>query len=179
MMTKCFCWIVIIIYSFTSWNKFQLEYATKLLDEGASIRFEVSNLSDDIKRIYDIEIKKRVNGRTEITNLELKNWSNFYPETIKNQFVKDLQNIEKLDELKWVFNTTSGVNKSNLKEKIINTLKKADGTPNEELEMIKLEQVKKLFPKEARIITNKNRLDFLLKKLEEDKIFNQIFEIVE
>ena len=57
--------------------------------------------------------------------------------------------------------------------------KKNDGKPIEELEKISLEQVKKIFPKEARTINRNNRLDFLMRKLEDDQIFNQIFEVVE
>lgn len=161
-------------------GKFQLEYAAKLIDEGANIRFEVSNLSDDLKRIYDIEVEKFVNGQVIIKNLELKNWGNFYPETIKNQFVKDLQKMNNLGDIQWIFNKTNNIGDiQTLKTNVLNALKKADGKPIKELEIIKLEQVKKLFPKEARMITHNNRLIFLLKKLEDDKIFNQIFEIVE
>ena len=115
----------------------------------------------------------------KITKYDLKKWAGWYPASIRKQFIRDIQSVEKLDELKWVFNTTSGVNKENLKEKIINTLKKNDGKPIEELEKITLEQVKKIFPKEARTINKNNRLDFLMKKLEDDQIFNQIFEVVE
>ena len=109
----------------------------------------------------------------------MKNWAKWYPSTIKNQFIKDLQSIKNLDELKWVFNTTSGVTKANLKSKIISTLRKADGKAIEELGNISLDQVKKLFKNEAKVINKGNRIEFLLKKLEDDKVFNEIFEIVE
>lgn len=72
-------------------ERFQLKYATKLIDEGVSLKIEVSNLSDNLKRIYDIEVKKIVDGRLITKKIELKNWNDFYPETIKNQFIKDLQ----------------------------------------------------------------------------------------
>lgn len=96
---------------------------------------------------------------------------------MKKQFIKDIQNIEKLDELKWVFNTTSGINKNNLKEKIINTLKKADGKPIEELKGIDFEKAKKLFNDD--LMTEQNYINRILKNLEDDKVFNQIFEIAE
>ncbi|GET46193.1 hypothetical protein [Capnocytophaga felis] len=160
-------------------GKFQLEYATKLLEEGASIRFEVSNLSDDIKRIYDIEIKKRVNGRTEITNLELKNWSNFYPETIKNQFVKDLQKMGELGNIQWIFNKTNNISDiSVLKTNVIKALKKADGTP--------IEEISKLFKNDGfkdKVIlwmnTNEVSSNSFLDWLDKPENFNKFFEIVE
>lgn len=181
MMTKCFYWIVIIICLFTSGNKFQLEYFSKKIENlQGKLRFEAPQTlvidGKEVARIYDATIE----NAGEITKYELKNWAGWYPSSIKSQFIKDIQSIEKLDELKWVFNTTFGVNKTNLKEKIISTLKKADGTPIEELEKIPLDKIKKLFPESVNeVITNKNKLEYLIKKLEDDKIFNQIFEIVE
>lgn len=108
----------------------------------------------------------------------MKNWAKWYPSTIKNQFIKDLQNIKNLDELKWVFNTTSGVTKANLKSKIISTLRKADGKPIEELERLFknediVKKLKNIFGEGIK--TSKD----ILNKLNDDKIFNQIFEIVE
>ena len=133
-MIKCFYWIVIIICSFTSGSKPQLEYFSKKIENlQGKLRFEAPQTlvidGKEVARVYDATIE-HAGG---ITKYELKNWVGWYPSSIKNQFIKDIQNIEKLDELKWVFNTTSGVNKSNLKEKIISTLKKADGTPIEEI----------------------------------------------
>ncbi|MFK8299068.1 hypothetical protein ACI76O_11860 [Capnocytophaga cynodegmi] len=178
-MIKCLFLILAVICSFTSENKFQLEYATKLLDEGANIRFEVNNLSDDIKRIYDIEVKKRVNGRTEITNLELKSWGNFYPETIKNQFVKDLQKMKELGNIQWIFNKTNNISDiSVLKTNVIKALKKADGTP--------IEEIQKLFENDSfkdKVIlwmnTNKVSPKSFLEWLDEPENFNKLFEIVE
>lgn len=115
-------------------GKFQLKYATKLIDEGVSIKFEVSNLSDNLKRIYDIEVKKIVDGRLITKNLELKNWNDFYPETIKNQLIKDLQKMKDLGDIQWIFNKTNGIGDMQiLKNKILKSLKKADGTPIEEM----------------------------------------------
>lgn len=122
-------------------GKFQLEYAAKLIDDGAKIKFEVSNLSDDLKRIYDIEVKKIVDKQLITKNLELKNWGNFYPETIKNQFVKDLQKMNELGDIQWIFNKTKGIdNIQTLKTNVLNSLKKADGTPIEKLKNIDFEK---------------------------------------
>ena len=95
-----------------------------------------------------------------------------------NYFIKDLQNIKNLDELKWVFNTTSGVTKANLKSKIISTLRKADGKPIEELERLFdnrtiVKKLQTIFGKEVKTLND------LLNKINDDNIFNKIFEIVE
>jgi hypothetical protein len=82
--------------------------------------------------VYDGIIEKA----GSIVHYEMKNWSGWYPSTIRTQFIRDLQNINNLDELRWVFNSTSGVNKGNLKIKFLETLKKADGSVVEELEDI-------------------------------------------
>ena len=162
-------------------GKFQLEYFAKRIDNlKGKLRFEVPQsiidaTGKEVARVYDAIVE--YGGK--ITKYEMKNWAKWYPSTIKNQFIKDLQSIKNLDELKWIFNTTSGVTKANLKSKIISTLRKADGKAIEELGNISLDQVKKLFKNEAKVINKENRIEFLLKKLEDDKVFNEIFEIVE
>lgn len=154
-------------------GKFQLEYAAKLIDDGAKIKFEVSDLSDDLKRIYDIEVKKIVDEQLITKNLELKNWGHFYPETIKNQLVKDLQKMNELGDIQWIFNKTKGIdNIQTLKTNVLNSLKKADGTP--------IEEVKKLFDEEdifSKKISKLFGLDInnskeLIQALEKDNIFN-------
>ena len=157
-----------------------MEYFSKKIENlQGKLRFEAPQTlvidGKEVARVYDATIE-HAGG---ITKYELKNWAGWYPSSIKNQFIKDIQNIEKLDELKWVFNTTSGVNKTNLKEKIISTLKKADGTPIEEIqELFKNTEIVNKFKKTF----NDNRISKpqdLVKKLEDDSIFNQMFEIVE
>lgn len=102
----------------------------KLIDDGAKIKFEVNNLSDNIRRIYDIEVEKIVSGQLVFKKLELKNWSGFYPETIKTQFIKDLQKMNDLGDIQWIFNKTNGMGDMQvLKNNVIKSLKKADGTP--------------------------------------------------
>ena len=160
-------------------GKFQLEYFAKIIDNlKGSLRFEVPYTikigGQEVARIYDAIVEYA--GKT--TKYEMKNWAKWYPSTIKNQFIKDLQNIKNLDELKWVFNTTSGVTKANLKSKIISTLRKADGKPIEELERLFkdediVKKLKNIFGEDIK--TSKD----ILNKLNDDKIFNQIFEIVE
>jgi len=53
-------------------GKFQLEYAAKLIDDGKQIKLEVNNLSDNIKRIYDIEVTTFDNPIARICNPSAK-----------------------------------------------------------------------------------------------------------
>ena len=69
--------------------------------------------------------------------MELKNWNHFYPETIKNQFLKDLQNMKDLGDIQWIFAKTNNISDlQTLKAKVIEALKTADGKPIEELEKL-------------------------------------------
>ena len=104
--------------------------------------------------------------------MELKNWDRFYPETIKNQFLKDLQNMKDLGDIQWIFAKTNNISDlQTLKAKVIAALKTADGKPIEELEKISTEQTKKLFPEFKNVINNNNKNRFLLEKLNEDDFF--------
>jgi hypothetical protein len=137
-------------------------------------------LSNDLRRIYDISIEFIEDGIKKTRKLELKNWSNFYPETIQNQFIKDLAKMENLGEIQWIFNKTSGISDIGiLKGKVISALKKADGSAVDELKAISESQIKKLFPEDIRFIDNNNRIEFLLDKLEDNNIFDKIFEVAE
>ena len=118
-------------------GKFQIEYAKKLLTEGRIISFEVSNLSDDLHRIYDIKVEYFIKGELKTKLLELKNWNHFYPETIKNQFLKDLQNMNDLGDIQWIFAKTDNIRDLDvLKSKVLQALKAADGKPIKELEKL-------------------------------------------
>ena len=160
-------------------GKFQLEYAEKLLDQGKVLKFEVSNLSNNLTRIYDIQIEFFEEGKKFIKNLELKNWGKFYPETIKNQFLKDLQKMNNLGDIQWIFRKTANIaDMTTLKNGVLQALKKADGKPIEELERLFknediVKKLKNIFGEGIK--TSKD----ILNKLNDDKIFNQIFEIVE
>jgi hypothetical protein len=157
-------------------GKFVLEYASKAVANGKILRFEVSNLFDDIKRIYDIEIQIT---KDVFRKLELKNWSKFYPDTIKSQFVKDLQKMENIGDIQWIFNK-AGVNTdmAGLKANVLEALKKPDGTPIEELDIIEVEQVQKIFPN-LQNVDKTNKSIKLLEGLSDDNNFKTIFQIVE
>ena len=121
------------------WSKFrggifQLDYAEQLLNSGKKISFEVSDLSDDLRRIYDITYEAFEDGRRIQKRLELKNWNNFYQSTVKSQLVKDLAKMEYLGDIQWIFNKTENIpNMGKLKDNVLKALKKADGSPVEEL----------------------------------------------
>ena len=118
-------------------GKFQIEYAKKLLTEGRIISFEVSDLSDDLHRIYDIKVEYFIKGELKTKLLELKNWSHFYPETIKSQFLKDLQKMKNLGDIQWIFAKTDNIRDlDTLKSKVLQALKTADGKPIKELEKL-------------------------------------------
>ena len=160
-------------------GKFQLKYAEKLLDQGKVLKFEVSNSSNNLTRIYDIQVEFFEKGQRFIKNLELKNWGKFYPETIKNQFIKDLQKMDNLGDIQWIFRKTANIaDMTTLKNGVLQALKKADGKPIEELERLFdnrtiVKKLQTIFGKEVKTLND------LLNKLNDDKIFNQIFEIVE
>ena len=149
------------------------------MDKGNILKFEVSNSSNNLTRIYDIQVEFFEKGQRFIKNLELKNWGKFYPETIKNQFIKDLQKMDNLGDIQWIFRKTANIaDMTTLKNGVLQALKKADGKPIEELERLFdnrtiVKKLQTIFGKEVKTLND------LLNKLNDDKIFNQIFEIVE
>ena len=170
----------------TQWNKFHggqfvLDYFSSKIDNlDGRLRFEVkeaiTNVNGDaVARVYDGILE----GGGKVTKYELKNWSGWYPETIRTQFIRDLQGINSLEELKWVYNSTSGVNKSNLKDKILETLKKADGSAVDELENL-FNKNQNFRNKVSEWIGNERNVDGegFLKWLSKDDNFNKIFEII-
>ena len=161
-------------------GEFQIAYAKRLIAEGKIISFEVSNLSDDLHRIYDIEVVTFEEGRKIIKLLELKNWNRFYPETIKNQFLKDLQNMKDLGDIQWIFAKTNNISDlQTLKAKVIAALKTADGKPIEELE--KLFKPNSAFSEKFLKWTkgDKSSAELLLEWLDKPENFKKIFEIVD
>ena len=156
-------------------GKFQLEYAAKLIEQGKIVKFEVSPLSDEFKRIYDITYETFENGRDVIKKLELKNWNNFYPENIKNQFVKDLQTMKNFGEIEWIFNKTDVINDiPTLKTKVMGAL------DLKVLDQIPLDKVEKLLSgKNFGEINRFNKSEKLLEALKDNSIFEAIFKIAE
>lgn len=85
-----------------------------------------------------------------------------------------------MGDIQWIFNKTSGIGDIQmLKKNVLESLRKADGKPIEELDKLFknadiVNKFKAIF-KDNRIAKPQD----LIKKLEDDKIFNQIFEIIE
>ena len=126
-------------------GKFQLEYFAKIIDNlKGSLRFEVPYTikigGQEVARIYDAIVEYA--GKT--TKYEMKNWAKWYPSTIKNQFIKDLQKMDNLGDIQWIFRKTANIaDMTTLKNGVLQALKKADGKAIEELGNISLDQVKK------------------------------------
>ena len=104
----------------------------------------------------------------------------FYPETIKNQFLKDLQNMKDLGDIQWIFAKTNNISDlQTLKAKVIEALKTADGKPIEELE--KLFEPNSDFSEKFLKWTkgDKSSAELLLEWLDKPENFKKIFEIVD
>ena len=161
-------------------GEFQIAYAKRLIAEGKIISFEVSNLSDDLHRIYDIKVEYFIKGELKTKLLELKNWNRFYPETIKNQFLKDLQKMEDLGEIQWIFAKTDNISDlRTLKAKVIAALKTANGEPIKELK--KLFKPNSAFSEKFLKWTKGDKFsaELFLEWLDKPEIFEKIFEIVD
>jgi hypothetical protein len=160
-------------------GKFVLEYAAQKVKNGKVLKFEVETF-DKLRR-YDIQFDELLpNGKTITKNLELKNWAGWWDNSLKSQFTKDLGKMKELGDTKWVFNK-KGINQTmdDLRENVIKSLKKADGSPIEEL-VILMEQkgdvLKQVFGKK---IDDVFEAIELLDELNNPKIFDRIFEVVE
>ncbi|GET46191.1 hypothetical protein RCZ01_14930 [Capnocytophaga felis] len=143
-----------------------------------SEKFEL-DLGDGITKLrkYDIEM---LSG----SKLEFKDWStwaNWSNSSFRKQFIPDLAdvNFTELGQKKYIFKANKNIDATTLKENVIKALKKADGTPIEEVDKLFGEEdifskkVSKLFG-----VDIDNAKD-LIQALDDEKIFNQIFEIVE
>jgi len=161
-------------------GEFQIGYAKKLIAEGKTITFEVSSHSNDLHRIYDIKVEYFVKGESKTKLLELKNWNHFYPETIKNQFLKDLQKMNDLGEIQWIFAKTDNISDlQTLKAKVIAALKTANGEPIKELK--KLFKPNSAFSEKFLKWTKGDKFsaELFLEWLDKPEIFEKIFEIVD
>ena len=104
----------------------------------------------------------------------------FYPETIKNQFLKDLQKMDKLGDIQWIFAKTNNISDlQTLKAKVIAALKTADGKPIEELE--KLFEEPSAFTKKISkwLKVDDISSEAFLQWLDKPENFKKIFEIVD
>ena len=113
---------------------------------------------------------------------EFRNWSGFYPSTIRTQFLRDLtnSNIGSLDDIKWIFNKTEGESDLNsLRSQVLTALKKTDDSPVDELENLFANDLTSNFPERMSNLFKKpiDAAEDLLEILNEPNTFNQIFEV--
>ena len=161
-------------------GKFQIEYAGRLIGEGKTISFEVSNLSDNLKRVYDIVIHSDNSTRRFVAHsLELKNWKQIYTKTIKSQLVKDIAKMKELGDIQWIFRKTAKnpFTEQSLRESIIETLKKAD--VKKELSNLFDENGSFAFKMTTVFKARITKVDDLIEVLNRPEKFNEIFKIVD
>ena len=94
--------------------------------------------------------------------------------------MKDLNKMKELGELKWFFKKSDGVNASNLKEQVLNALKKQDGSPVDELKNLFNDPLSGFANKMSNLFDTDiaNAAD-LLDELSDPNNFKKVFEIVE
>lgn len=157
-------------------GKFQLQYFADHLAEGTSIvefevRKEVKFGEKTVARVYDIVVDE---GRGKI-HYELKNWSRWgsWSDTaFRDQFLKDLATMAKRKRVKWVFSGHK-MNREEVKRKIIEALqdpmfqKAIDDVVDDEKVSVIGDILGVKIKRKAEIIKN----------LEQDKVFDIIFEI--
>jgi hypothetical protein len=137
------------------------------------------DLGDGITKLrkYDIEM---INGR----KLEFKDWSawqSWSNASFRKQFIPDLAdgNFIELGQKKYIFASNNNINRATLKQHVINSLKKADGSPIDDLNIISESQVKKLVGDYVNDINGMNKSQKIIEALNNDNVFYKLFEIVE
>ena len=104
----------------------------------------------------------------------------FYPETIKNQFLKDLQMMNDLGDIQWIFAKTNNISDlQTLKVKVIAALKTADGKPIEELEKLFGKSINNFSQKVSIWIGKRASSKSFLEWLDKLENFKKFFEIVD
>lgn len=126
-------------------------------------------------RRYDIEL----NGGVKLEFKDWIAWQSWSNASFRKQFIPDLadHNFTEFGQKKYIFAANNNINKNTLKDYVINSLKKADGSPVDELKSISFEQAQKLFKDNT--MNRANYLNKIISNIENDNIFNQLFEIVD
>ncbi len=157
-------------------GKFQLQYFADHLAEGTSIvefevRKEVKVGEKTVARIYDIVTKSDLGP----INYELKNWSNWQSwssKAFREQFLKDLVAMAEGKRIKWVFSGHK-MSREELKRKVIEALQDPmfQKAINEVIDDAKAPVIGDILG--VKIKRNAE----IIKNLEQDKVFDIIFEI--
>ena len=157
-------------------GKFQLQYFANHLAKGTSIvQFEVKKEveigKETVVRIYDIVEQ----SRKGLTHYELKNWSgwgSWSSTSFQRQFLKDLVAMAEGKRIKWVFSGHK-MSREELKRKIIEALQDPmfEKAINEVIDDAKAPVIGDILG--VKIKRNAE----IIKNLEQDKVFDIIFEI--
>ena len=157
-------------------GKFQLQYFADHLAEGTSIvkfevREEIKVGEKAVARIYDIVTKSDLGSM----NYELKNWSNWQSwssKAFREQFLKDLVAMAEGKRIKWIFSGHK-MSREELKRKVIEALQDPmfQKAINEVIDEAKAPVIGDILG--VKIKRNAE----IIKNLEQDKVFDIIFEI--
>ena len=158
-------------------GKFQLQYFADHLPEGTSIvQFEVGEEikigEKTVARIYDIVAET---DRGSI-NYELKNWSrwgSWSSKAFRDQFLKDLATMAKGKRVKWVFSGHK-MSREEVKRKIIEALQ--DPMFQEAINEVIGDATVGVIG-DVLGVQIKRKAE-IIKSLEQDKVFDVIFEIM-
>ena len=159
-------------------GRFLLEYFAQLADQFDDVAFEVSTAlmvnGKNVGRIYDAVVHV---GGQEI-RFELKCWSrwaHWSDGAFRGQFLKDLASMAKGNPVKWVFDG-SKLDRATIKRHVLEAMREP-GFRREVDEVLKGKNVGEQFQKllKQEIMDS----DQLLGALENDQVFDIIFEIAE
>lgn len=109
----------------------------------------------------------------------MKNWKGFFHKAMAGQFVKDLMNMNTLGEIVWVFNQKGANSKLEyLKGNVMKALRKADGSPIDELQILFKENSTEVIAHFTDLFgRNIQNADDLIKAIEDPTIFSKIFKL--
>ena len=134
-------------------------------------KFEARDIDATGNRIYDIVFNDHKAGKQ--IRAELKFWGKeFRVADFRNQFIKDLNKMTELGELKWFFKKSDLVD-GKLKDHVLKALRKA-------VELEKLINNSGFQTKIKKWMKAKEDIeaDDFLKWIEKEENFNKIFEVV-
>ena len=156
--------------------RFVLDYASRFQDNVINrIRFEemvkvFNEFGDETKRVYDFTVGMK--------KYELKawtRWAHWSDEAFLNQFVKDIANINNLNNLQWVFMKTEDITNITLYQYVVKALSNSKGREMfSKVNIVKIKEIIKL-----KDITEVNKVDKLIDYLSKKENFDKIFKIVE
>jgi hypothetical protein len=136
------------------------------------------DLGDGVTKIrkYDIVLKE---GDIKLEFKDWSAWQSWSNASFRKQFIPDIADTKftQFGQKKYIFAANNNINKNTLKDYVVSSLKKADGSPIEELKTITVQQAQRLF--NDKLMDESNYLRRIITHLEDDHVFNQIFEIVE